>query len=201
MRSAGAIDLPTIQKFFNFHYSVSVDLFGREISTNGANYFTSGIKGRYLETRIDDDHKLSGATWPVQTPREGRIVMEDQPALLAVNERLRDDYNSDSQRGANRWNTEIRGHGIDFQLTLPHRGFNRRIGVFSGLHVSPGGEIMSEDQWDRQRASWLPTDDDHRFVASLMTRVVEPGKLAGWIAPPARGIDNKPLDFEYIKFS
>ena len=179
VRSAGAIDLPTIQKFFNIHYSVSVDLFGGEISTNGANYYTSGLKGRYLETRIGDDHQLSEATWPVQAPREGRIVTEDQPALLAVNERLRDDYISDTQRGVNRWNQEINGHGIDFELTLPHRGFNRRIGAFSGLHVSPDGEIISEDQWNRQRDNWLPTDDDHRFVASLMTRVVAPGKLAG----------------------
>ena len=75
------------------------------------------------------------------------------------------------------------------------------IGAFSGLHISTDGEIISEDQWNHQRDNWLPNDGDHRFVASLMTRVVEPGKLAGWIAPPARGIDNKPFDFEYIKFS
>ncbi len=36
IRSEGAIDLPTLQKFINFHFSVSVDLFGQEISTNAA---------------------------------------------------------------------------------------------------------------------------------------------------------------------
>src|SRR5262249_58479131 len=41
LRAAGVIDLPTIQRFLNFHYSVSLDLFGQELSTNGATYFTT----------------------------------------------------------------------------------------------------------------------------------------------------------------
>jgi benzoyl-CoA 2,3-dioxygenase component B len=27
----------------------------------------------------------------------------------------------------------------------------------------------------------------------------EPGKYAGWIAPPRMGINKQPLDFEYVK--
>lgn len=201
VRAAGAIDLPTIQKFLNFHYSVSVDLFGGEISTNGANYFTTGLKGRYLETRIKDDHQLNDATWPVETIKDNRIVAEEQPALLAVNERLRDDYIADSQRGVDRWNKEIRQHGIDFQLKLTHRAFNRRIGPFSGARVTPEGVIISEQEWARRWSEWLPTEEDHSFIASLMNRVTQPGKMASWIAPPPRGINGKPLDFEYVKFS
>jgi benzoyl-CoA 2,3-dioxygenase component B len=34
-----------------------------------------------------------------------------------------------------------------------------------------------------------------------MGRVVEPGKFAGWIAPPVRGIKGKPIDFEYVRFN
>ena len=199
VREAGAIDLPTLQKFVNFHYSVSLDLFGGEVSTNGANFFTAGLKGRYLESRIDDDHQLSDATWPVLSPSNGRIVVKEQPALLAVNERLRDDYISDSQRGVGRWNRAIRQHGIDFELTLPHRGFNRRIGTCAGYRVSPEGQIMRDDAWDRQWRGWLPTEADHEFVCSLMERVAQPGMMAGWIAPPARGIDSKLSDFEYVK--
>ena len=200
VREAGAIDLLTLQKFINFHYSVSLDLFGGEVSTNGANFFTAGLKGRYLESRIDDDHQLSDETWPVHSPSNGRIVVEGQPALLAVNERLRDDYISDSQRGVGRWNRATQQHGIDFELTLPHRGFNRRIGAFAGYRVSPGGQIMSDNAWDRQWRDWLPTDADQEFVSSLMGRVAQPGMMAGWIAPPARGIDSKPSDFQYVKF-
>ena len=201
VRAAGAIDLPTMQKFVNFHYSVSVDLFGGEISTNGASYFTNGLKGRYLESRIKDDHQLAEATWPVEAIKGNRFVTENQPALLAVNERLRDDYIADSQRGVDRWNKEIQQHGIDYALTLPHRAFNRHIGTFRGARVTPHGSIIGEEEWARSSGDWLPTEDDHSFVASLMKRVIEPGKMAGWIAPPPRGINSKPLDFEYVKFS
>src|SRR5437762_9799492 len=86
LRAAGVIDLPTLQRFLNFHYSVSLDLFGQELSTNGATYFTTGLKGRYHETRIADDHRLTNATWPVSVPQASAIVREEQPALLAINE-------------------------------------------------------------------------------------------------------------------
>ena len=54
----GAIPLDVIQKYLNFHYSVSLDLFGSETSTNVANYYTSGLKGRWMEDRRKDDHQL-----------------------------------------------------------------------------------------------------------------------------------------------
>jgi benzoyl-CoA 2,3-dioxygenase component B len=199
LRAAGVIDLLTIQRFLNFHYSVSLDLFGQELSTNGATYFTTGLKGRYHETRIADDHHLSSATWPVSVLQGSTIVREEQPALLAINERLRDDYIADCQRGLNRWNKEIEKHGVDTVLTLPHRAFHRRIGVFADVHVSPDGRIVTAGEWARQAHQWLPTQEDHAFVASLMRPVTAPGKMANWIAPPARGIHGKPIDYEYVK--
>ena len=200
VRAAGAIDLPTLQKFINLHYSVSVDLFGQELSTNGANYFTNGLKGRFHEARLADDHRLVDSTWPVHMPKGGETVLEHHPALLAVNERLRDDYIQDSQRGLSRWNSVIRKHGIAHQLTLPDRGFNRNIGAWSTFRVAPEGRIIDQEEWDRHYRDWLPTDEDHVFITSLMQRVVDPGKMATWIAPPARGIHSKPLDYEYVKF-
>jgi benzoyl-CoA 2,3-dioxygenase component B len=32
-----------------------------------------------------------------------------------------------------------------------------------------------------------------------MQRVVEPGKTAGWIAPPDRGINSLAVDYEYVR--
>jgi benzoyl-CoA 2,3-dioxygenase component B len=200
LRAAGVIDLPTMQRFLNFHYSVSLDLFGQELSTNGATYFTTGLKGRYHETRIADDHRLTNATWPVSVLKGSTIVREEQPALLAINERLRDDYIVDCQRGLNRWNKEIEKHGVDMVLTLPHRAFHRRIGVFADVHVSPDGRRVTADEWVRQAHQWLPTQEDHAFVAALMRPVTAPGKMASWIAPPSRGIHGKPVEYEYVKF-
>jgi benzoyl-CoA 2,3-dioxygenase component B len=200
LRAAGVIDLPTMQRFLNFHYSVSLDLFGQELSTNGATYFTTGLKGRYHETRIADDHRLSDTTWPVSVPQASAIVREEQPALLAINERLRDDYIVDCQRGLNRWNKEIEKLRAAMVLTLPHRAFHRRIGVFADVYVSPDGRIVTADEWARQAHQWLPTQEDHAFVASLMQPVTVPGQMASWIAPPSRGIHGKPIAYEYVKF-
>lgn len=201
IRTAGAIDLPTLQRFINLHYSVSLDLFGQELSTNAATYFSSGLKGRYRETRLDDDHRLQEVTCAVVLPRDGHLVIEAHPALLAINERLREDYMADSQRGVDRWNREIKRHGMDMQLHLPHRGFHRRIGAFADVQVSPQGQFMTEADWALQVSAWLPTEPDYLFVDSLMRPVVEPGKMASWIAPPARGIHGKPIDYEYVRFN
>jgi benzoyl-CoA 2,3-dioxygenase component B len=202
VRAAGVIDLPTLQRYINFHYSVSLDLFGQEVSTNAANYYTAGLKGRFHETDINDDHKLVDAIYPVTCLEGEAIRLRDQPALTAVNERLRDDYVNDCQRGVDRWNKVIRKYGIDFELKLPHRAFHRRIGAFSGIKVSPDGRIITEADWTHHATGWMPNEHDRAFILSLMGKaVIEPGKMANWIAPPARGINGQPIDFAYVRFN
>src|SRR6185437_3104003 len=65
LRRLGVIDLPTIQRYLNFHSSVTVDLFGSDLSSNAATFYTTGLKGRYREESINDDHVLAGATYPI----------------------------------------------------------------------------------------------------------------------------------------
>ncbi|SLN37641.1 benzoyl-CoA 2,3-epoxidase subunit BoxB [Oceanibacterium hippocampi] len=196
----GGISLALLQKWLNFHFSVSIDLFGSEISTNAANYYTMGLKGRFAEEKIDDDHRLKDAHYGVTGLRDGkRFGMSEEPALTALNERLRDDYVTDCQRGIDRWNRVIRNAGIDFELKLPHRAFHRQIGAFAGLKVSPDGRIVDDAEWAANEAKWLPTDTDRAYVASLMHPVMEPGKFANWIAPPRRGINAQPVEFQYVK--
>jgi len=201
VREGGAVDLETMQKYINLHFSVSVDLFGQEISTNAATYFNSSLKGRYLEARLDDDHRLTDALWPVHLVQDGRIILEDRPALNAVNERLRDDYIKDSQRGLARWNQVLESHGVEYRFTIPHRLFNRNIGTSAGISVNPQGDVITESEWQSQQGRWLPTAEDQAFVGSLMNRVTEPEKIAGWIAPPVRGINGQPWDYEYVRFN
>src|ERR1700760_825729 len=107
VRALGVIDLPTIQKKLNLHYSLSLDLFGSEVSTNAANAFNAGIKGRYHETQIADDHRLTNDTYPVLKLVDGKITRVDEPALTALNMRLRDDYTQDCVKGLLRWNKVI----------------------------------------------------------------------------------------------
>jgi len=193
------IDLPTIQKKLNLHYSLSLDLFGSEVSTNAANAFNAGIKGRYHETQIDDDHQLKNATYPVLKLVDGQIKRVDEPALTALNMRLRDDYTQDCVKGMLRWNKVITTSGYDYKLALPHTAFHRAIGEFKDVHATPDGVLIDDATWNERRDEWLPSQNDGDFIASLMHPVTETGKFASWISAPKVGIDNKPGDFEYVK--
>ena len=195
------IDLPTMQKKLNLHYSLSLDLFGSEVSTNAANAFNSGLKGRFQETKIEDDHRLEHSTYPVLKLVDGEIKRVDEPALTAINMRLRDDYTADCQRGLDRWNKIIERIGIDFKFELPHVAFHREIGEFRDVQATPAGVLIDDAAWSRDQGKWLPSTADGDFIASLMKPVYEPGKFASWIAAPRVGIDNKPGDFEYVKLA
>jgi len=201
LRAAGVIDLPTIQRYLNFHYSVTLDLFGADQSSNAAIFYGSGLKGRFEEGKRDDDHLLRGRTYTVLEAQQDRLVEKDVPMLNALNEVLRDDFIKDSVAGVGRWNKVIEKAGLPFRLGVPHKAFNRNIGSLAGIRVSPEGRVVSETEWAARRHEWLATEGDRAYVASLMGRVVEPGRFANWIAPPAMGINRQPVAFEYVRFN
>jgi benzoyl-CoA 2,3-dioxygenase component B len=201
VRKLGVIDLPTIQKKANLHFSLTLDLFGNEISTNAANAFHAGIKGRYREDRLKDDHLLEGATYPVLRLVDGKIQNVDASALSALNMRLRDDYVVDCNVGVGRWNKVIAEHGINFQIKLPHVAFHRHIGEFASIKADVDGVIMNDAEWAKRRGEFLPSDGDKDFIESLMQPQFEPNKFASWISAPKVGIDNKPGEFEYVKIA
>jgi benzoyl-CoA 2,3-dioxygenase component B len=193
----GGINLDTIQRYLNLHYSVSLDLFGAETSTNAANYFAAGLKGRFQEAARLDDHCLHDDTQMVAAVRDGRILSAPVPALTALNATLQDDYIADCQKGLDRWNRTLARAGA--QLRLPHPGFHRGVGVFAGQFITPEGTVVNGREWEAGRPAWLPTDADRHHVASVMRLVTEPGRMAGWVAPPASGIHAKPVDFPYVR--
>ncbi len=201
VRKHGVIDLPTIQRYLNFHFSVTIDLFGADQSSNAATFYTSGLKGRYEETKRTDDHMLKGEHYKILEVQGDKLVEKEVPMLNSLNEVLRDDYIKDSIAGIGRWNKVIEKAGLSFRLQAPHKAFNRHIGTFAGLRVSPDGRVISEAEWAANVRNWLPSEEDRAYVASLMGRVVEPGKMANWIAPPPIGINRQPVDFDYVRFN
>jgi benzoyl-CoA 2,3-epoxidase subunit B len=201
IRALGVIDLPTIRKKMNLHYSLSLDLFGSEVSTNAANFYNAGLKGRFQEMKIEDDHRLTDSTYPVAKLVNGQITMVDEPALTALNMRLRDDYVNDCAKGVERWNKIIEKTGVNYRLELPHTTFHRHIGEFKNINATPAGVLLADAEWAKVRDEYLPSKADGDFIESLMTPVSEPGQFAGWIAAPKVGIDNKPGDFEYVKIA
>jgi len=198
-RQHGAIDLPTIQRYMNFWYSISLDLFGGEVSSNAAAYFASGIKGRAHEDRFEDHVALEGS-YDFEIPKDGKLERESVPLRNAMNEVLRDAYVSDSQRGVDKFNKLLGEKNIDFKLMLPSRRFNRSVGLYAGLHTTPAGEFLSDEEWENRKGEWLPSEADLTYVKSLMTKpIYERGKMANWVAAPKRGIKGRPVDFEYVR--
>jgi benzoyl-CoA 2,3-dioxygenase component B len=194
----GGIPLATLQKYLNFHYSVSLDLFGSETSTNVANYFTAGLKGRWAEGRRRDDHRLADDSIMVDAVADGAVAQSEVAALVGLNTDLRREYTGDCQNGVNRWNRILEEAGLPQRLHLPHAAFNRRVGAFAAIEATPGGEVIDAGEWARRKGEWLPTDLDKTYVRSLMQPVLERGKIAAWIAPPRQGINGKPFDYEYV---
>jgi benzoyl-CoA 2,3-dioxygenase component B len=199
VRKLGVVDLPTMQKYLNLWYTLSLDLFGGEISSNAASFFASGLKGRAKEEQFEDHLALTG-TYGMDVVKDGKLQHEDVPLRNAMNEVLRDAYVDDCQRGVDRWNKTLEAAGLSFRFTLPSRRFHRAQGVFAGLHFDALGNPISAEEWARRRAEWLPNEADRTYVKSLQQRAVtSPGEMAHWIAPPAKGINGLPLDYQYVR--
>lgn len=193
----GGIPLDLIQRYVNFWASSSVDLFGAEVSSNASNFFRSGLKGRAWEDRYDDHQALEGA-YEFERFQDGAFSTEEVPLRNAMNEVLRDEYIKDNEKGVVYWNRVCEKAGVEFRFQLPHRRFNRNIGEYGEGRFDPEGNPLEEGLWEVEVDRWLPTQADRDLVLSLMKPVTEPGRMAGWIAPPAKGINGQSADFEYV---
>jgi benzoyl-CoA 2,3-dioxygenase component B len=201
VRAAGAIDLPTVQRYINYWFSSSLDLFGAEVSSNAAAYFANGIKGRPDERRYDD-HAATAGTLAVDVPDgAGGVRREDVPMRNAMNEVMRRAYVRECDNAIRRWSRQIERAGHEFRLRLPSPCFHRAIGAWAGVPTDLDGTPIGAAEWQRRAAALLPSSADRAFIASLMQPVTEPGKMAGWIAPPERGINELPLDYEYVRLN
>jgi benzoyl-CoA 2,3-dioxygenase component B len=205
VRSLGALPLDLVQRYINEWYSASLDLFGGEDSSNAATYFANGLKGRYQESsnKRYADHLALDEVYVIDKPNaEGILSTQEIPMRRAMNAVLRDAYIDDCERALTRWNRTLNraGHRQN-QLYLPSLRFNRDVGLYGKLPFDIGGDLLSREDWDQKRDEWLVTEDDRQYVQSLMYAVYEPGLMATWIAPPKRGINGKPMDFEYVRFA
>ena len=143
---------------------------------------------------------MTEAFYELEVSADGKLDRRAIPMRTAMNEVLRDWYVGDCQAGVERWNRIFERHGMSERLRLPDRKFNRGIGMFSSLHFDPGGVRLPDEEWDRRKYEWLPSAADREFLLSIMAEpVYEPGKFANYIAPPLRGVNRMPIDFEYVR--
>jgi benzoyl-CoA 2,3-dioxygenase component B len=200
VRAQGGIPLDVVQKYLNLWFSLSLDLFGGEISSNAASFFAAGLKGRYKEETYED-HLALEQYYRMSVVKDGAVVEEDVPLRTAMNEVLRDAYVEDCQRGVDRWNKRLAEAGLEGRLRLPSKRFHRHIGIYAGLPFDPEGRLLGAEEWERRKAEWLPTAEDRAYVQALQQPVREPGKIANWIAKPARGVKGLPFEYEYVRLS
>ena len=201
IRNAGVVDLQTIQRYINFWFSSSLDLFGSEISSNSATAFANGLKGRPDEMRYED-HSEKNSTYTFEgLSLENAIEEQTIPMRNAMNEITRLSYVADCEIGLKRWNRLIKKSGHDIILSLPSKRFRRSIGIWAGVETDPEGKIISKSEFDANINSWLPSESDREYIKSLMVQVTEVNKTAGWIAPPSRGINKLDTGYEYVELS
>jgi benzoyl-CoA 2,3-epoxidase subunit B len=199
VRKLGGIPLEIIQRYINFWYTYSLDLFGGEISSNSADFFAAGLKGRFQEQKKYTDHIAAEGFVDIESVEDGKVISRPVALRNALNEVLRDEYVKDSERALARWNKFIAEEGVHAELYLPSPRFHRHVGEFANHDFDIRGNLISREEFERRSADWLPSIKDREYVQSLMIAVTEPGKIAGWIAPPATGVNNKSFDFEYVR--
>jgi benzoyl-CoA 2,3-dioxygenase component B len=199
VRELGGIPLDIIQKHINFWFSYSLDLFGGEISSNAADFFAAGLKGRYKEQEQYEDHLAVNQNFTMTVVENDRLTARDVPLRNALNEVLRGEYVRDCEKGLARWNKTLADEGIGERLYLPNVRFHRHVGEYAGQYFDIEGNLISKEYFDQRKSDWLPSMEDREYVRSLMHPVTEPGKIANWIAPPASGIKGKPFEFEYVR--
>jgi benzoyl-CoA 2,3-dioxygenase component B len=199
IRSYGGIPLNIIQKYINYWFSYSLDLFGGEISSNSADFFAAGLKGRYQERKKYEDHIAREGAFIIPVVQDGKLVARDIPLRNALNEVLRGEYVTDCERAMKRWNKYLEDAGVDARLYLPNTRFHRHVGEYASHFFDIEGNLIAQEEFEKRASEWLPSREDREFVQSLMKPVTEPGKIAGWIAPPTAGIKGKPFEFEYVR--
>jgi len=199
VRALGGIPLDIIQRYINYWYSYSLDLFGGEISSNSADFFAAGLKGRFKEQEQYTDHVAAEGSFTMMVVEDGKLSPREVPLRNALNEVLRGEYVKDCEKGLARWNKALADEGVSARLFLPSVRFHRHVGEYSGHHFDLDGQLITREEFEQRKADGLPSLADREYVGSLMQRVTEPGKIANWIAPPATGIKGKPFEFEFVR--
>jgi benzoyl-CoA 2,3-dioxygenase component B len=125
----------TMQRYLNFHYSVTIDLFGADESSNAATFYSTGLKGRFEEGKRRTT-TAAGPDYKVLNVVDGKLQEKEVPMLNALNEVLRDDYIKDSGRRDALEQGDREGRH-PFRLTVPHKAFNRRSARWPACASAP----------------------------------------------------------------
>ncbi len=198
--AAGGIPLATIQRYINQWAPRIHDLFGNDQSRRVAEAFDAGLRSRAHESGFAEHQRLDEPV-TIERPTRTGIDQVRLPAREVLNAVARQQWSAEVKVLLTRLNRIIERAGVSFALRLPSERFNRRFGPFAGAAYTPEGEPLNANLDGASGSPFLPTDTDRDLLRAVMQPVLEPGRIAGWIAPPARGINSLPaLDYDYVRF-
>jgi len=195
----GGINLSTIQRYLNYWAPPVIDLFGSETSQWSEDLFDAGLKGRVYEAEHYAEHVRLEETIDIERAANGGLEGERVPLRKAINEVARNTYLREIDGVVDRWNRMLAKMEIKFAFARPSKRFNRKIGAYKGFHFTPEGRRVTREEFETGMKEWVPSEAEKAHVRALMQPVYAPGKIAGWIAPPARGIDGKPVAYDYVR--
>jgi benzoyl-CoA 2,3-dioxygenase component B len=195
----GGINLSTFQRYLDYWAPPIIDLFGSEVSQWSEDLFDAGLKGRTYEAENFTEHVRLDESVAIERAEGDRLITTQVPMRQAINEVARETYLREIDTILARWNRMLRKMGIDASLRRPDKRFNRRIGAYKHFHFTPEGRRIDRAAFEAGMKEWMPSAAEIAHVRAVMQPVYEPGKIAGWIAPPARGLAGKPADYEYVR--
>ena len=199
LRKAGGIDLPTIQKYLNFWFTASLDLFGCEVSSNAANYFAPASRAVRTRPSTPTTSKLDTAMTIEVPDGKGGMTKETSRCATRMNEVLRREYIKDCHVGVDALEQDDQARRRRLRAHAAVDRFRRQIGIWAGMPTAPDGQPISAGRVRRAQGEWLPTDGRRGLRQEPDAAGGRARQDGGWIAPPDRGINGLPVDYEYVK--
>lgn len=142
---AGKIPVPIVQKYFNKWLSTAYDLFGTDYSSSAHWAYVWGLKGRF------DEHEAQATA-----------------AKEKLNDLARNHYILECAKLIDQLNALVpQGQP---KLYAPDLKFNRSIGEHIGKPYSVTGELLSADAHKKHLAEVLPTAEDEKLLAEIISR-------------------------------
>src|SRR5437870_8696763 len=178
VRELGGIPLDIIQKYISFWFSYSLDLFGGEISSNSADFFAAGLKGRFNEQDQYADHVAAEGSFTLLVVEDGKLVPREVPLRNALNEILRGEYVKDCEKGLARWNKALADEGVSERLYLSNIRFHRHVGEYAGHYFDLEGNLITQQEFEAKKSEWLPTSEHREYVRTSTKPATEIGKIA-----------------------
>jgi benzoyl-CoA 2,3-dioxygenase component B len=199
VRAQGGIDLPTVQKYLNLWYTLSLG----SVRRRGVVQRGGCVRRRDQGTPQGRQVRRSTSSWTPSSRwtcwRTARWSTRTSPCATRSTRCCAPSTARTARAASSAGTRPCATRASTSSSSCPRPSSTARSACGRAFGFAPDGTRLTDEEWNRRRGEWLPTQADEDYVKSLMRPVTEPGKMASWLAPPLKGINNLPGEFEYVK--